>query len=167
MRQAVDHLVSLGHRRIAHIDGGSAPGAAERRRGYRGAMSRHRLASCVLPGGLTEHEGATAAGELLELDPRPTGVAVFNDRCAIGVLDVLHRAGVKVPGEISVAGYDDSSLARLAHIDLTTVAQDTDTLTTLAVTRAADRLDGTPVGRREQMVPPHLVVRGTTATVPT
>jgi DNA-binding LacI/PurR family transcriptional regulator len=166
MRQAVDHLVGLGHRRIAHVDGGSAPGAAERRHGYRAAMSRQGLEGRVLPGGLTEHEGADAAAALLELDPRPTAVAVFNDRCATGVLDVLHRAGVNVPGEISVAGFDDSSLARLAHIDLTTVAQDTERLTTLAVTRAADRMDGTPVGRREQTIPPRLVVRGTTAAVP-
>jgi DNA-binding LacI/PurR family transcriptional regulator len=163
--QAVEHLVGLGHRRIAHIDGGSAPGAAERRRGYRDAMSRHGLDSYVLPGGLTEHEGATAAAALLDRRPRPTAVAVFNDRCATGVLDVLHRAGVDVPGEVSVAGYDDSSLSRLLHIDLTTVAQDVDALSTLAVTRAADRLDGTPVGRREQVVPPHLVVRSTTGTL--
>ena len=164
MHQAVDHLAGLGHRRITHVDGGTAPGAADRRRGYRVAMRRHGFEDeiRIVPGGLTEHEGATAARTLLDLDPRPTAVAVFNDRCASGVLDVLHRSGVDVPGEISMVGYDDSSLARLAHIDLTTVAQDTEQLTTLAVTRAIDRLDHTPVGRREQVVPPRLVVRGTT-----
>src|SRR4051812_33729459 len=74
MRQAVDHFVSPGPRRIAHTDGGAPPGAAERRHGYRHAMSRHRLESCTLPGGLTEHEGATAAGAVLKLEPRPTAV---------------------------------------------------------------------------------------------
>ena len=91
--EAVDHLVDLGHRRIAHIDGGRAPGAAERRRGYRAALQRHGLADTaqILPGGLTEDDGATAAEALLDTTIRPTAVTVFNDRCATGVLDVLWR----------------------------------------------------------------------------
>jgi DNA-binding LacI/PurR family transcriptional regulator len=165
LRQAVDHLVGLGHRRIVHIDGGRAPGAADRRRGYRDAMRHHGLDSeiRILPGGLTEDDGAAAARALLELDLQPSAVTVFNDRCALGVLDVLQRAGLVVPGDISVVGYDDSHLARMSHVNLTTIAQDTEQITTLAVTRAIDRLDGTPVTDRELVVPPHLVVRATTA----
>ncbi len=120
----------------------------------------------MLPGGLTEDDGAAAARALLELsdDPRtPTAVTVFNDRCATGVLDVLRGAGVAVPGDMSVVGFDDSRLARLSHVDLTTIAQDAATMTELAVARAVARLDGTAVGEREQVVPPRLVVRGTTA----
>ncbi|HEX3750936.1 MAG TPA: substrate-binding domain-containing protein [Streptosporangiaceae bacterium] len=55
---------------------------------------------------------------------RPTAVLAFNDQCAAGLLDVFLRAGVPVPGQISVVGFDDSHLARLAHINLTTVSQD-------------------------------------------
>lgn len=163
LRQAVDHLVHLGHRRIAHVDGARAPGAAERRRGYRTAMHRHGLDvwTRVVTGGLTEADGARAAENLLA-DP-PTAVTVFNDRCATGVLDVLRRAGSRVPGDVSIVGYDDSSLARLAHVNLTTVAQDTVTMTELAVARAVDRIDTGPVAPREVIVPPHLVIRGTTA----
>jgi DNA-binding LacI/PurR family transcriptional regulator len=163
LRQAVDHLVELGHRRIAHIDGGQAPGATERRRGYRDAMRRHRLEGehQIIRGGLTEEDGAAAARALL--DDVPTAVTVFNDRCATGVLDVLTREGVKVPGDISVVGYDDSRLARLAHINLTTIAQDTATMTKLAVGRAIDRVERLPITHREIVVPPRLVVRGTTA----
>jgi DNA-binding LacI/PurR family transcriptional regulator len=62
-----------------------------------------------------------------------------------------------------VVGYDDSRLARLSHVGLTTIAQDTGRITTLAVTRAVERLDGSPVAERELIVPPHLVVRSTTA----
>jgi DNA-binding LacI/PurR family transcriptional regulator len=162
LHQAVDHLVQLGHRRITHVDGARAPGAAERRRGYREAMHRHGLDSYIriVGGGLTEEAGATAAQALLAHPP--TAVTVFNDRCATGVLDVVRRAGFSVPGDLSVVGYDDSSLARLAHINLTTIAQDTTTMTTEAVARAADRIDGAPVTRRELIVPPHLVTRGTT-----
>jgi len=171
LEQAVDHLVALGHRRIGHIDGGRAPGAAERRRGYTEALHRHDLGrhALILPGGLTEDDGADAARALLELpeDARtPTAVTVFNDRCATGVLDVLRGAGRTIPAAMSVVGFDDSRLARLSHVDLTTIAQDATTLTELAVARAVARLDGTPVDEREQVVPPRLVVRGTTAPPP-
>ncbi|MEU5770465.1 LacI family DNA-binding transcriptional regulator [Streptomyces asoensis] len=164
-RQAVDHLVGLGHRDIAHVDGGRAPGAADRRRGYRTAMNRHGLAGHVrvLPGGPTEEDGADAARGLLATGPRPTAVMAFNDRCATGALDVFLRAGVRVPGEISVVGFDDSRLARLAHIDLTTVGQDATRLARLAVERAVARLENGPAATGEEVVAPRLVVRGTTA----
>ncbi|NGO10734.1 LacI family transcriptional regulator [Streptomyces sp. HC44] len=164
-RQAVDHLVALGHRDIAHIDGGRAPGAADRRRGYRTAMNRHGLSEHIriLPGGLTEEEGAEAARTLSTARPRPTAVLAFNDRCATGVLDLLLRSGIAVPGDISVVGFDDSHLARLAHIDLTTVGQDIARLAHLAVSRAVARLerDGVPAG--EDVIAPRLVVRSTTS----
>ena len=162
LRLAVDHLVGLGHRDVVHVDGGRAPGAAERRRGYREAVHRHGLGARIVAGGLTEDDGAAAARALLA-GPLPTAVTVFNDRCAVGVLDVLRRAGRSVPGEVSVAGFDDSRLARLSSVDLTSVAQDVEQLTTLAVGRAVARLDGRPVGQRELVVPPRLVVRSTTA----
>jgi len=163
--QAVDHLVGLGHTRIAHIDGGRAPGAAERRRGYRQALQRHDLtdSALILPGGLTEDDGATAARALLDAHALPTAVTVFNDRSATGVLDVLRSADIDVPGDMSVVGFDDSRLARLPHIALTTVAQDTQQLTSLAIARAAARLDGASISERELVVPPHLIIRSTTA----
>jgi len=161
--QAVDHLVPLGHRDIVHIDGGRAPGAADRRRGYRTAMHRHGLAARVLPGGLTEEDGAAAARMLLAAQPRPTAVLAFNDQCAAGLLDVFLRAGIPVPGQISVIGFDDSHLARLAHISLTTVGQDIPRLADLAVVRALARLEGQDTPGRETVIAPHLIVRGTTA----
>jgi DNA-binding LacI/PurR family transcriptional regulator len=165
LRLAVDHLVGLGHRDVVHVDGGRAPGAAERRRGYREAVHRHGLGARIVAGGPTEDDGAAAARALLA-GPLPTAVTVFNDRCAVGVLDVLRRAGRSVPGEVSVAGFDDSRLARLSSVDLTSVAQDVEQLTTLAVGRAVARLDGRPVGQRELVVLPRLVVRSTTAPPP-
>ncbi|MFJ8113971.1 LacI family DNA-binding transcriptional regulator [Streptomyces sp. NPDC096132] len=164
-REAVDHLVALGHREIVHIDGGKAPGAADRRRGYRTAMNRHGLAEHirVLPGGLTEAEGAEAARTLAAARPRPTAVLAFNDQCATGVLDVFLRSGIAVPGDVSLVGFDDSHLARLAHIDLTTVGQDIPRLAGLAVDRAIARLEGDGAPTGEHVIAPHLVVRGTTA----
>jgi len=167
-RQAVDHLVALGHHDIAHIDGGRAPGTADRRRGYRTAMTRHGLADHirVLTGGLTEDEGAAAARTLLESTPRPTAIVAFNDRCATGVLDTLLRARVPVPDEISVVGFDDTHLARLAHINLTTIAQDIPRLANLAVNHAIARIEGRPTPTSETVIPPHLIVRSTTAAPP-
>jgi DNA-binding LacI/PurR family transcriptional regulator len=168
LHQAVDHLVSLGHTRIAHIDGGRAPGAAERRRGYREAMHRHGLAALahVLPGGPTEDDGATAARACLDrAAARPSAIIVFNDRCATGVLDVLNKVGIVVPQEMSVVGFDDSRLARLSHVALTTIGQDVGQMSSLAVDRAIARLDGAEVTAREIVVPPHLVLRSTTAPV--
>ena len=162
MHLAVDHLVALGRRDLVHVDGGRAPGAAERRRGFREAVRRHGLEARVVAGGPTEDDGAAAARTLLA-GPLPGAVTVFNDRCALGVLDELRRAGRAVPGEVGVVGYDDSRIARLASVDLTSVAQDVERLTTLAVRRALERLDGEPAGPRELVVPPRLVVRSTTA----
>jgi DNA-binding LacI/PurR family transcriptional regulator len=162
LRLAVDHLVGLGHTRIAHVDGGRLPGSAERRRGYRDGMREHGLEAGirVVPGGFDEEDGVRAAYTLLD-DP-PTAVAMYNDRSAAGLLDALRRAGRSVPGDLSVVGYDDSRLAALDHIDLTTVAQDTAAMTTLAVARAVDRIEQRTVTRRETVIPPRLVVRGTT-----
>lgn len=161
--QAVDHLVGLGHRRIAHVDGGGLHESVERRRGYEEAMARHGLAEFVHPivGGSGEEDGARAAAELLD-DP-PTAVTVFNDLAATGLLDVVRGSGRRVPEDLSVVGYDDSSFSRLAHIGLTTIAQDVAAMTTHAVTRAVDRIEGRSIVEREIVVAPRLVVRDTTA----
>lgn len=162
-RIAVDHLVALGHRRIAHVDGGTRMTAsADRRRGYLQAMRRHGLDEHVrvVAGGFDEDAGARAAEHLLT-DP-PSAVTTFNDLSAIGLLDVVRRHGVAVPDGLSVVGHDDSGLSRLAHIDLTTVAQDVETMTTLAVARAVERIDGIAITHRELVIPPRLVLRSTT-----
>jgi DNA-binding LacI/PurR family transcriptional regulator len=80
------------------------------------------------------------------------------------VLDVFLRAGVRVPEDVSVVGYDDSALARLAHIDLTTVSQDAPHQAARAVAAALERLDEGRTEPMESVLPPRLVVRGTTGT---
>lgn len=162
--QAVAHLTDLGHQAISYVDGGRGPVAALRRGAYRDAMHAHRLAEHVevIPGGHTESAGAAAAQAILLADPRPTAVLTYNDRCAMGLVDALVRAGVAIPEGISVIGYDDSPVARLAHIDLTTVSQNTPELTEHAVAVVVERLDDGSADHREVVVAPHLVVRGTT-----
>jgi DNA-binding LacI/PurR family transcriptional regulator len=163
--QAVAHLAGLGHRSIAYVDGGRGPIAADRRRGYRAAMRRHGLAGQVrvIAGDHTEAAGIQAARTLLAEDrPPPTAVVGYNDQCAVGLLDAFTRAGVGVPDKVSVVGYDDSSLSRLAHVDLTTVSQDARRQAEHAVAAAVERLDGGRTEAREVVLAPHLVVRGTT-----
>ena len=166
--QAVEHLAGLGHRRIAHVDGGRGQIATARRRGYERAMRRRGLGEHlrVVGGDAGEESGARAARTLLGSDVRPTAEDTYNDASAVGLLDALLRSGVDVPGEVSVVGYDDSPLSRLAHIDLTSVSQDSPQLTRLAVAAVVERLDGGRTERREVVVPPRLVVRGTTGPPP-
>jgi len=166
--QAVDHLIGLGHRHIAYVDGGPGEIAGLRSRGFRDAMRRHGLGAglVVIGGGHTEESGAAAAQTLLDSDQRPTAVVMFNDRSAMGLVDTLTRAGLAIPGSISVVGYDDSPLARLAHIDLTTVSQNPGQLTEHAVAALIERLDNGRIGHREVVVRPRLVVRRTTGPPP-
>ena len=161
--QAVGYLAGLGHRAIAYVDGGKGVIAGDRRRGYRTAMRRHGLADCIriIPGDHTEESGLRAAAALLRQPELPTAVLAFNDRSAVGLLDALNRAGVDVPGSVSVVGYDDSPLARLAHVQLTTVSQDAQQQAEHAVAAAIERLDEGRSAAREVVLSPQLVVRRT------
>jgi DNA-binding LacI/PurR family transcriptional regulator len=166
LRQAVAHLAELGHAHIAHCDGGRAPGAAQRRQGYRSTMRRLGGAAeaVELPGGLTEEDGAACATAFLaRKGPRPTAVTAFNDRCALGFIDTVRRSGLRVPEEVSVVGFDDIRQAGYPHISLTTVRQDADQLGVLALQRVCARLDDGETEARELVVAPTLVVRTSTA----
>jgi DNA-binding LacI/PurR family transcriptional regulator len=161
--QAVGYLAGLGHRAIAYVDGGKGVIPGDRRRGYRTAMRQHGLAdrTHIIPGSHTEESGLRAAATLLRQPELPTAVLTFNDRCAVGLLDALSRAGVDVPGSVSIAGYDDSPLARLAHVNLTTVSQNTQQQAERAVAAAIERLDEGRSVPREVVLSPRLVVRRT------
>lgn len=166
--QVVDHLVDLGHTRIAHVDGGRGTIAADRRRGYRTALRRRGLDASldVLPGGPTEAEGRAAAEQLLGRGSLATAVVAFNDRCALGLLDGLRGAGLRVPDDLSVVGYDDTPLSRSASVDLTTVSQAAEQQAERAVTAVVDRLEGRRREAEEFVLVPRLVVRGSTAPPP-
>jgi DNA-binding LacI/PurR family transcriptional regulator len=161
LAQAVDHLVDLGHRRVAHVDGGPGAIAELRREAYLAAIRHRGLDPLVLPGGPTEDEGA-AALDALGVQSDVTALVAFNDRTAIGVLDRLERSGIRVPAAMSLTGFDDSPLARHPRIDLTSVAQGYLEQARVAVRLALERLEGGRTERREIVVPTHLVARGST-----
>jgi DNA-binding LacI/PurR family transcriptional regulator len=160
----VDHLVGLGHHEIAHVDGGRHTISADRRRGYRTAMRRNNDAGHVriLAGGSGEVDGWRAAEELLRGDHLPTAVTMFNDHCAVGLIDRLSRAGVPVPDAMSVAGYDNAPIAQYAAINLTTVSQEAGAQAQWAVRAALERLEGVRQDTRESILEPRLIVRGST-----
>jgi LacI family transcriptional regulator len=137
----VEHLVELGHRRIAHIRGPRASDTAKRRlAGYRRAVKSAGLAeSYVLGNGYTAAAGASAMAELLSLDPRPTAVLVANVAAAIGALAAARRAGVRVPVDVSVATIHDLPLADDLAPALTTVRMPLAQMGRMAMLALVDR----------------------------
>ena len=168
MGQAVDHLVGLGHRRIAHVDGGDGLIAAARREGYVAAMRARGLGAevDVVPGGQRQLDGQRAAYGLVERGELPTAVVAYNDDVAVAVVSSLVQHGVDVPGRVSVVGWDDSEAAALAPVRLTSVAQQPLELSLLAVERVVARLERRRVEGHQIVLEPELRVRSSTASAP-
>jgi LacI family transcriptional regulator len=120
----VEYLVASGHRRIAFIAGPEDNfDAHERLRGYREALARllPDAREWVLPGAFDEASGHAAGQSLLSAGQRPDAVFAANDMMALGCLFSLVQAGLNVPGDIAVTGFDDIPLARYVHPTLTTM----------------------------------------------
>ncbi|MFI7127171.1 LacI family DNA-binding transcriptional regulator [Nonomuraea sp. NPDC050153] len=118
-----EHLISLGHRRIAFIEGpGGMVTSRQRREGFLACMSDAGLADAAqcLPGGFDHEAGHAATMRLIARPPLPDAILAANDEAAVGALNALRQAGIDVPGEISVAGIDDLRVAQF--VGLTTVS---------------------------------------------
>jgi DNA-binding LacI/PurR family transcriptional regulator len=164
---ALDHLVQLGHRNIAHVNGGRIHGSTDRQRAYRKLMRGRGLGNHVrvYAGGNTQEAGMRAAESIADDPaPLPTAVITFNDQSAIGLMLGLRQAKIRVPQDVSVVGYDDMHMASLPVISLTTVGQDAAATAQLAVNQAVDRLDNGLAAGRTTLVAPYLAVR--TSTLP-
>lgn len=160
----VGHLAALGHRRILHIDGGRGAGAATRRACYAAAMRAAGLGDeiRVVPGDYTDVAGARAAARLLESGDLPTAIFAANDFVATGAIDQFDEAGLSVPGDISIVGYDNIFLAALRRLALTTINQPRGNMGRLAVRSLIERIEGTRSTPARYRLAPELIVRETT-----
>jgi len=167
---AVAHLVSLGHRDIAHLQGGTGLVALARREAYLAAMRRHRLSAhidVIECEGEDQLDGQRAARALLDRDrPLPTGITAFNDDIAAATVSVLGQQGIDVPGRVSVVGFDDGVLAATPGLELTSVRQEPLELARYAVDRVIARTSNGQVADREVVLQPTLTVRTTTGPAP-
>lgn len=166
MTLAVEHLVGLGHRRIAHIDGGVSVIAASRRDGYAQAMGARGLGAeiRVIRGGQAQLDGQSAARMLVEEGNLPTAIVAYNDDTAVGAMGLLAQQGIDVPGRLSVVGWDDSEAAALSPVGLTSVAQQPADMARLAVERVVARIEGHRVEGHQIILEPELVVRASTSS---
>jgi LacI family transcriptional regulator len=163
-RTIVCHLLAAGHRRIATITGPLHNGdAGQRLEGYRAAMRDAGLSGEGLEfdGDFTERSGYVAARRVLDHVPRPTAVFVANDHMAIGVLGALQDAGVDVPKDIAVVGFDDIPMARYLTPPLTTVHVDIFRMGQRAMGLLLERAqESRPLEPRRELLQTTLVVRG-------
>lgn len=164
LRAAVEHLVALGHRRIAYVGGEDGMVGRDRADAYRSAMRGAGLADevDVVPSGFSEDDGAAAARTLVARGLLPTAVICCGDLCATGLLAVFAQRGVAVPGRVSVVGFDDSYLASLSYHRLTSVHQDVEATVDAALSAVIDRTTGDGGERRVVATPTRLEVRDST-----
>lgn len=159
---AVEHLVGLGHTQIVYLSGGDNPVSHLRAAGYSAAMTAHGLADNirVVPGGLTDATGYRAAEAALEF--APTALFVANDIAAIGAIAAVENAGLRVPEDVSVIGYDGISLGALRRVNLTTIGQPLAELGRRAAERILHRISHPDTPPHRDHLVAELRVRGTT-----
>ncbi|MBA8795538.1 LacI family transcriptional regulator [Friedmanniella endophytica] len=168
-RLAVDHLVGLGHQRVSFLTQrvSRVEGLPEtfREAGYRASMTDHGLRPDVVDTTWTQAGGVAAARRLLRRRRRPTAVHGGADVAALGLLDELRRRRVPVPAELSVVGCDNTPVAAMVPVGLTSVDQDARGMGRRAARLLMDRIGSARPGRHF-LHPPSLVVRSSSGPVP-
>ena len=159
---ALEHITGLGHERIAFIAGPSTLRSARiRREAYTRFMEERNLGPAIVEQGNHQVMGGHEAMErLLDAKPRPTAVLASNDMTAIGALGAIHERGLRVPGEISIAGFDDIAISAFTHPALTTVRLSREEIARLAFRALYASRDG--AAGAEFTVRPALIVRRST-----
>ena len=166
-RSATEHLLALGHRTVHHV-GGTEGWAATARRvsGWRDALSDAGIdAPAVVHGDWSPRSGYEATTELLRRGG-VTAIFAANDHMAIGAIRAVEQAGLRVPGDVSIVGFDDAPEAEYLSTPLTTVRQDFAEVTRLAMHRLVRTIEGNPPAERHRLVPAQLVVRESAAPPP-
>lgn len=158
-----NHLIDLGHKDIAYVNARDMRDAEYRLEGYLAAMDAHKLPSRIIDidGDFAEIGGGEAANRLLKQN-LPTGVVCNNDQSALGLSHRLLQAGIQIPAQVSITGYDDT-VAQFPFMDLTTARQDPEDLAHHAVTDLVARIRGEKYLSETYLSPATLVIRSSTA----
>lgn len=160
------HLVDTGRRRIAVLTGPPAgPLTRERLSGWKKCLEQSNLQTddhLVLTGDFTLNAGSEGAKRLLELSPRPDALFCFNDEMAIGAVQTLKGAGLRIPRDIAVAGFDDIDVARFCDPPLTTIAQPKSHIGSMAMEMVLDLIDNKKIERLNRVLKAKLVIRDST-----
>jgi LacI family transcriptional regulator len=163
MCEATEHLIGLGHRRIAMLGGNDLVSTGrERRSGYRQALHKHNIATderLVVEGNATRSFGAAAVRDLLTIDAPPTAAVCFNDVIAFGVMLGLRQVGREPGRDFAVIGYDDLAEAELWVPGLSTVRNDTAALGETAARLLLDRIENPAAPTRRVVLQPKLILR--------
>ena len=159
------YLISLGHRRIGFIGGRTDLQSALRRlEGYKAGLCQANLPidpELIQPGDFTRQAGYTGAQKLLSLSNPPTAIFAANDQSAIGVIEAAQEAGVRVPEDLSVVGFDNIPEASYINGGLTTVDQFIDKMGYMAVEMLVNLIQNNPMESSLHRVPTQLIVRNT------
>ncbi|WP_405865230.1 LacI family transcriptional regulator [Streptomyces sp. NBC_01515] len=160
---ATEHLIDLGHRRIAHIAGQGVAGEL-RRTSFDAVMQAHGLTdlATVEQGDHTEEGGYRAMVRLLTAPHRPTAVFAFNDIACVGALSAAEELGLQVPRDLSLVGYDNTYLARLRHLWLTTVDNGSHDIGRRAAQLLVHRMRDPRRAEETVLSEPRIEVRGST-----
>ncbi|WP_152446868.1 LacI family DNA-binding transcriptional regulator [Janthinobacterium sp. HH01] len=168
-REAVNHLLQLGHRRIAFIGGSAHTGQSqERQRGYAEALKAAGIAvdkQLIAAGDFGQLSGFQATGKLLALAEPPTAIFAANDEMAFGAMDAVRAHGLRVPQDVSVIGFDDIPAASHVHPKLSTLRQPLTAISEAAVQELLRRITGADAQQRAEF-PSQLVVRESTGPAP-
>ncbi len=166
LRQAISHLIRLGHRKIAYVGGRhDLLDGRERLEAFRRLAKEFRLEApphWMLPGDFTAASGWTASRSIIAMADRPTAIVCANDDTASGLMYGLRETGFRVPQDFSVTGFDDSEFSRYTEPPLTTVRQNTANMSQTAVRILCEAIAG---GRPAQktLLATELIVRSSTA----
>jgi DNA-binding LacI/PurR family transcriptional regulator len=162
--QATKHLLSLGHQRIAHIS--YAPleyvPACKRLEGYRAALKAAKIPlnkKLFAEGDFTCESGYTAMSQILASNARPTALFAGNDTIAIGAMMALREAGLSIPADFAVVGFDDIPTAPFTHPPLTTIRTHAAEQGKLAGRAVITLLDGKEIGSQQDVLPLELIIR--------
>lgn len=163
---AVEHLVSRGHRQIAFINGPAHwVFCHDRFQGYRQGLAEAGIPfrpELVQEGGITQQDGALAAERLLSLPEPPTAILAVDDTVALGVLEAALKRGIRVPGDLAVAGFNDSPITSWTRPQLTTVRIPVYDLGAMAARMLVGLLHGIPSRPHQVILPSQIVVREST-----